>query len=356
MPDASSVDGRRLPAWSPISTIGDLPSELTTSTGGKSLECNSRCESRGTRQTFQMNVLTIDHVTTFNYRRRVSFGEHRIMTRPRESHDQHVLTASLQIEPMPSDLRWLQDVFGNSVAIARFDTLASTLVFRSRARVEHRPLSRDEIRIEDYARCYPFTYSSEDMPDLLRSIERQHHDPDRIIDGWARQFVPEGKKVETMVVLAAMTEAIRRSFLYVSRSEKGTQSPTETIARRQGTCRDFAVLMIEAARALGFAARFVSGYVYSPSLGDQRVGGGNTHAWVRIFLPGSGWIEFDPTNGIVGNRGLIRVGVARDPYQAVPLSGTWSGFPGSFIDMDVTVDVRLGAEAPNFSEDNLAIC
>ncbi|KAB7645425.1 transglutaminase family protein [Polymorphobacter fuscus] len=292
-----------------------------------------------------MIVLTIDHVTTYSYRRKVSFGEHRIMTRPRESHDQRLIDSQLVIDPPPTALRWVQDVFGNSVAIATFDTRAATLRFHSRATVEHLPLSIAEIEIEDYARCYPFTYSSEDMPDLLRSIERQHHDPARIIDSWARQFVPEAATIETMALLTAMTQAIRRDFAYVSRSEKGTQSPIETLERRQGTCRDFAVLMIEAVRALGFAARFVSGYVYSPSTRERRVGGGNTHAWVRIFLPGSGWVEFDPTNGIVGNRGLIRVGVARDPYQAVPLSGTWAGFPDSVLDMTVSVDIILQSRA-----------
>ncbi len=102
--------------------------------------------------------------------------------------------------------------------------------------------------------------------------------------------------------------------------------------------------MIEAARALGLAARFVSGYVYNPAANDAHVGGGNTHAWVRIFLPGSGWVEYDPTNGIVGNRGLIRVAIARDPYQAVPLSGTWTGFPGSDVSMDVSVIITVDQE------------
>ena len=83
--------------------------------------------------------------------------------------------------------------------------------------------------------------------------------------------------------------------------------------------------MIEAVRSLGFAARFVTGYLYDPALdggpaGTQ--GAGATHAWVQVYLPGAGWVEFDPTNGIVGGRNLIRVGVARDPKQAVPLAGT----------------------------------
>ena len=145
----------------------------------------------------------------------------------------------------------------------------------------------------------------------------------------------------TLAMLSDMTAAIRRDFTYVPRPEKGTQSPIETLARRKGTCRDYAMLMIEAARALGLAARFVSGYVYNPTAREDRVGGGNTHAWVRVYLPGSGWVEFDPTNGIVGNRGLIRVAIARDIYQAVPISGTWNGFPGSFIDMDVNVNISV---------------
>jgi transglutaminase-like putative cysteine protease len=142
-------------------------------------------------------------------------------------------------------------------------------------------------------------------------------------------------------MLSEMTAAIKREFTYVPRPEKGTQSPMETLAMRKGTCRDYAMLMIEAVRALGFAARFISGYVYNPSSREQRTGGGNTHAWVRVYLPGSGWVEFDPTNGIVGNRGLIRVAVARDIYQAVPISGTWSGFPGSFLDMSVSVNIAV---------------
>ena len=293
-----------------------------------------------------MPLLELSHVTTYRYRQPVRFGEHRLMVRPRESYDQHLLDATLQIDPPPSELRWLQDVFGNSVAVAGFDRRGSELRFAAHARVLHDPAQYDQglahgIAVEDYARDYPFTYSSEEMPDLLRSIERQHLDPLREVDRWARRFVAPHGRTATLGLLTAMTRAIREEFTYVGRPEKGTQTPRETLARQRGTCRDFAMLMIEAVRALGFAARFCSGYLYSPTATERRRGGGNTHAWVRVYLPGSGWIEFDPTNGIVGNRGLIRVAVARDIYQAVPVSGTWTGAPGSFIDMDVSVDVRV---------------
>ncbi|KQO06172.1 transglutaminase family protein [Sphingomonas sp. Leaf242] len=292
-----------------------------------------------------MPSLTLSHVTKYSYRQPVAFGEHRIMVRPRESYDQHLIDATLTISPEPSDIRWLHDVFGNSVAIATFAKRAKDLVIDSTVRLDHSPAELQRVDIERYARQYPFTYSSEEMPDLLRSIERQHHDPQRQIDSWARRFVGTGGKTDTLAMLSEMTAAIKREFTYVQRPEKGTQSPIETLTTRKGTCRDYAMLMIEAVRALGFAARFVSGYVYNPTRREHRTGGGNTHAWVRVYLPGSGWVEFDPTNGIVGNRGLVRVAIARDIYQAVPVSGTWSGFPGSFLDMSVSVDITVDEDA-----------
>ncbi|WP_157219856.1 transglutaminase family protein [Flavisphingomonas formosensis] len=290
-----------------------------------------------------MPVLTIRHLTEYTYRHPVSFGEHRIMMRPRESYDQRLIDAHLDIDPVPQELRWLHDVFGNSVAVARFKRRATRLAVLSEVTLDHAPLGHADVEVENYARLFPFTYSSEDMPDLLRSIERQHLDPYRVVDNWARTFVRDDGTTGTVQMLSDMALSIKRDFTYLARHEKGTQTPIETIEKRSGTCRDYAVLMMEAVRALGFAARFVSGYVYNPSRSEGRVGGGNTHAWVRIFLPGAGWVEFDPTNGIIGNRGLVRVAVARDPYQALPLSGTWSGFPASYLGMNVEVEVDIAA-------------
>jgi transglutaminase-like putative cysteine protease len=213
------------------------------------------------------------------------------------------------------------------------------LVIESRVKLVHAPAPPSSIAIETYAQHYPFTYAAEDMPDLLRSIERQNLDPARQVDKWARGFLNHSGRTDTLAMLIAITKAIKSDFTYKSRSEKGTQTPLETLEQKDGTCRDFAMLMIEAVRALGLAARFCSGYLYNTSRRTSFLGGGNTHAWVRVYLPGSGWIEFDPTNGIIGNTGLIRVAVARDIYQAVPISGTWAGFPGSFLGMTVSVDV-----------------
>ena len=124
------------------------------------------------------------------------------------------------------------------------------------------------------------------------------------------------------------------------RPESGTWNPATTLSLGRGSCRDLALLMMEAVRSLGFAARFVTGYIYVPDRdGPARLGGGSTHAWCQVYLPGAGWVEFDPTNGIVGNADLIRVAVARDPGQAIPLSGTWYGEPGDDLGMSVEVQV-----------------
>jgi transglutaminase-like putative cysteine protease len=262
------------------------------------------------------------------------------MVRPRESFDQRLVEARLVIAPEPVELRWLHDVFGNAVAIAKFSGRTRVLNIESTMTVRHAPVKREDIHVERYARSFPFTYASEDMPDLLRAIERGYHDPQRVIDDWARSFLRGSGSHGTIDLLNRMTAYVHEEFSYLARYEKGTQTPMETLAKRRGTCRDFAVLMIEAVRALGLAARFVSGYLYNPEKREPLIGGGNTHAWLQVFLPGSGWIEFDPTNGIVGNSGLIQVAVARDPYQAVPISGTWRGFPRDDLGMKVSVDVH----------------
>jgi len=166
------------------------------------------------------------------------------MMRPRESFDQRLISAQLDIVPEPSELRWLHDVFGNSVAIALFDKRAKALRVASEVQLDHAPLDHAEIDVEDYARLFPFTYSSEDMPDLLRSIERQHLDVARVVDNWARAFVRNDGATETVAMLTDMATTIKRDFTYVPRHEKGTQTPIETLAKRRGTCRDFAVLMI----------------------------------------------------------------------------------------------------------------
>ncbi len=290
-----------------------------------------------------MTIYCVRHVTTYSYRRPVRFGEHQIIFRPRDSYDQRLLDASIRIDPEPSRVRWIHDVFNNCVAVAAISEPAAELRFETRIRLEHLLDGEPDVQTDAKALCYPFTYGAEEAADLAPTIRPHYPHPD--VERWARQFVRAGKRTQTGHLLMTLCFAIHESFRYSRRAEPGTQLPHETLALRRGTCRDFALLMMEAVRCLGLAARFVTGYVYVPDRdGSEMRGGGSTHAWCQVYLPGAGWVEFDPTNGIVGSRELIRIAVARDPSQAVPLSGSYKGRATDFQRM--TVQVNVTTEAP----------
>ncbi|AYM14330.1 transglutaminase family protein (plasmid) [Rhizobium sp. NIBRBAC000502774] len=293
-----------------------------------------------------MTIFTVRHVTSYRYKRPVEFGEHRLLFRPRDSFDQTLLSSRLLIDPEPDYLRWIHDVFGNCVAVIGFAQPSRELRFETVIRLDHTPYVAIDLQIDQDALTYPFSYDPDEALDLERTIQRHYADPHDQVGKWARQFVRAGQPTETGHLLMTLCYAIHESFIYARRQEHGTQAPTETLQLRKGTCRDFALLMMEAARSLGFAARFVTGYIYVPDRdGSTTLGGGSTHAWCQIYLPGAGWAEFDPTNGIVGNHDLIRVGVARDPKQAVPLWGSYDGtaadYEGMSVQVNVTTDDRI---------------
>jgi transglutaminase-like putative cysteine protease len=289
-----------------------------------------------------MRLLTVRHITTYRYSEPIKLGEHRMMFRPRESHDLRLIKARLEITPLPAHLRFLHDVFDNSVGVATFAGSTAELRFESIVTLEHYETSLPDYPLEEFAERYPFRYSDEDLPNLTRALVQ--HYPSEEVKHWVRQFLNPSGTTGTMDLLRRMTLAIKQDFAYTRRSQKGVQNPTETLHSRRGSCRDFAVLMMEAARSLGLAARFVSGYIFVPGTSAEPVtGGGATHAWMQVYLPGAGWIDFDPTNSIVGNRNLIRVAMAWDHPHVLPLWGTFIGKASSFLGMDVSVSVTEDA-------------
>jgi transglutaminase-like putative cysteine protease len=290
-----------------------------------------------------MKILTVHHATTYRYAHPVGFGQHRLMLRPRDSHDLRLIEADLTLSP-PGQVRWVHDVFGNSVALVDFPQRATELTIVSTLKLERYGLMRPDFPLDNAARLYPFVYSASDRTDLGRLLERHYPDPHGLVDEWARQFTPH-RPVGTLNLLAGMNKAIRETFAYAARDDEGTQSPLETLEKKSGSCRDFALLFMEAARSLGFGARFVSGYLYDPVLdgGTAVQGAGATHAWAEVYLPGAGWIEYDPTNGVIAGENLIRVAVTRDAWQAVPIGGSFDGGPLDYLGMQV--DVVVSAEA-----------
>jgi len=292
-----------------------------------------------------MKILTVRHATTYRYSTDVVFGPHRLMVRPRDSHDLRLVSSTLSFTPA-GNVRWLHDVFGNSVTIIEFTQAAKVLEIVSTLSLERFGSERLPFALDDHAKTYPFIYSKDDRTDLGRLMEQHYPDPNDTLSTWARRFV-SAKGIGTLELLATMNAAVKSSFTYRRRDDEGTQSPIETLERKSGSCRDFALLLIEAARCLGIGARFVSGYLYDPATeatsGVQ--GAGASHAWADIYLPGAGWVEYDPTNGLIAAENLIRVAVARDPAQAVPLVGSFTGAPESYLGMSVEVTVASGAPA-----------
>jgi transglutaminase-like putative cysteine protease len=283
--------------------------------------------------------LIVRHTTEYQYSEPVAFGRHRMMFRPRDSHTLRLLSTSLIITPKPLDIRWMYDVFGNSVSYAEFgDQRASSLRFVSEISILHYEVNQPTALLVPSAEQYPFSYIADEIPDIEPLMVLNRPDVEGGLVGWAKD-IADRSGGRTLAILSDMMETIRRDFQYLRRPKPGTQDPVQTLELRTGSCRDFALLMIEALRSLGFAARFVSGYIYSPSRANHQ-GGGATHAWVQVYLPGCGWLEIDPTNGIFGNRDLIRVAVARDHRQAAPLTGSFTGARGAYQGMSISVSVE----------------
>lgn len=305
----------------------------------------------------------ITHSTVYRYHEPVSFGEHRVIFRPRDSHDLRVLATDLQVSPS-AEVRMIQDPHSNSVALVQPIGSADELRIVCSFTIEHAHTNNLELPLAPSAELYPFAYTVADRFDLEHYLRPHYDDEDGKLTAWARGFIRGDGPTRTRDLLVTMNQHIRDNFRYASRDEEGTQTPLQTLELGSGSCRDFALLMMEAARRLGVATRFVSGYLYDPALDADddvvaaapppegqvlaapaeapipTVGAGATHAWMQAYLPGAGWVPFDPTNNLLGGTQLIRVGVARDPAQAAPVSGSWYGDSDAYAGMQVTVQVR----------------
>ena len=242
-----------------------------------------------------MTVLNVRHITTYRYSRPVALGDHRLMLRPRDSHDLRLIKTNLNFSPQAS-VRWMHDVFGNSIAIASFTQPTAELRIESDLLLETYAAERPPFEITPDALRYPFIYSADDRIDLGRMLERQYLDPNDRLGSWARSFV-RSNPTDTSALLADLNNGVAGQISYQSRESEGTQTPTETLIRGWGSCRDLAILFIEAARSLGLGARIVTGYLYRAAAdtgAPQAIGAGATHAWADVYVPGAGWISYDP--------------------------------------------------------------
>lgn len=287
-----------------------------------------------------MACLDIVHTTTYRYRQAVSLGPHRLMLRPRETRELRLFSHDLFITPTAT-LTWAQDVAGNAIATAAFDVPTDHLVIESRASLELTAPAWPVFAIAAWANQYPFVYAADEWTDLGALTVPQYNDVDGRFASWIEGFVM-ARPTDTLSLLKDISNGVFKQISYQCRDDEGTQSPIETLDRGWGSCRDFAVLLAEAARKLALGARIVSGYFSDPE--DSLIGSagaGSTHAWVEIYLPGAGWIAFDPTNQSVGSQNLIPVAVGRDIHQVMPVSGSFSGGLDALSDLAVEVSVRI---------------
>ncbi|WP_448574411.1 transglutaminase family protein [Trichothermofontia sp.] len=297
-------------------------------------------------------IYDLEHTTTYRYRKPVTFGEHRAIFLPTAGFIGRILDYSLETN-IPSTVRWMMDTLSNNVAIIHFSEPASELRVTYRLRGEHFGVPQIiDFPLDSRAKEVPVQYTPDEWLDLSAFMRPHADDPDGRVAAWAKAFVIGDQDV-TLDVLQRMMDKIWNTLTYQAREAEGTQAPGETLRLGSGTCRDYAWLMIEALRRLGFACRFVSGYLYDAALDGGEVGmvgSGATHAWLQVYLPGAGWQTYDPTNRLTGGFDLVRVAIARHPAQVLPLSGSWFGEAGDYLGMEVSVSLRKLGMLPEFED------
>ncbi|AXO13837.1 transglutaminase family protein [Thalassospira indica] len=283
-------------------------------------------------------MLSVDlvHSTIYRYHWPVLLGPHRLMLRPREARDTRLVSFEVTMSP-ETELVWTHDVAGNAIATANFKDKTDYLKIESRSKIEMAASQWPVFTISAAACTFPFSYSDDEWIDLGALTAQHYPDPTGRLSDWVNGFI-FSSPTDTLSLLKDISFGISQRTNYRRRESEGTQTPLETLDNQEGSCRDFAVLFVAAARCLGFGARIVSGYlVNTDSSLRGSDGSGSTHAWAEVFLPGAGWVAFDPTNRSVGSGNLISVAVVREMTQAVPVAGEFTGGRGALIDMNVAV-------------------
>lgn len=289
-----------------------------------------------------MTTLLIRHETTYTYDFPVAFTPHRLLLRPRDSHAIRVVSASLELFPQ-GGTRWAYDAMSNCVCWYTPEGESTQLRIVSNLTIDRYPAPLVPMAPDDPHTAMPVVYELTDRLALTPFMTPVTDDADGALLSWLRAHMQQPDE-PVLDFLTRLNTAINTEFGYVARYAEGVQTPSETLTFGSGACRDLAWLMVEGLRQLGFAAQFVTGYLYSAANAGMR-GAGATHAWVAVFLPNLGWLEFDPTNGLVESPDLIQVAATRSPPEAAPVAGGLIGNPGN-SNLTVRVDVDIALQNP----------
>ena len=280
-----------------------------------------------------MRRLEIIHRTRYGFPATVRLGPHRLLLRPREGAELRIELSKLDTVPSAT-IRWLRDAYDNSVAIATFEEATTQLEISSEVIVQHYDETPLDFVVSDFAVTYPFDYDADATAALQPYLSCPAPADQAALGAWVNKWWKRGEPVQTYGLLDRLCTGIHQTLSYQMREQPGVQPAAETLARGVGSCRDFATLLMEAARFLGLAARFVSGYLNAPSPDGSS---GATHAWTEVYLPGAGWKGFDPTLGeLVGSK-HIAVAIARLPDAVSPVTGSYFGDMGAELTVGVWV-------------------
>lgn len=280
-----------------------------------------------------MQRYQILHRTYYNFPAEVRLEPHTLRLRPREGHELRIESSSLTITP-PATLRWHRDVEDNCVAIATFDVPTNQLVIESEVIIQQFNAAPLDFLVDDDAVNYPFVYADDDKALLAPYMETVRDAAASVLTDWLATVWTPRERIQTYTLLQRLCVQIQQRFTYQARETPGVQTAVQTLGLGNGSCRDFACLFMEAARHLGLAARFVSGYLQVP---PSNADFGATHAWAEVYLPGAGWKGFDPTLGGIAGAQHIAVAVARLPESVPPVAGAYLGPPGATLDVGVWV-------------------
>lgn len=282
--------------------------------------------------------VALHHRTTYLYGDPVTLGPQIVRLRPAPFTRATIRHYSLTVSPEPDTLRWFQDAPGNVVAQMRFSAPADTLQLTVALEAELGEVNPFDFMLDPDAGIWPFLYPA---PLAQELVAYQGVEP---IRPWLAGVLAELplERQPTMDLLVALNRLVSDKVSYITRPEPGVWTPEQTMSCGRGSCRDVAWLLVAVARSLGFAARFVSGYLVQLVDADSPAPGlvadkADLHAWADIYLPGAGWIGFDATSGLMTGAGHIPLAGSAHPRSASPITGTVGRSPAARFEIETAV-------------------
>jgi transglutaminase-like putative cysteine protease len=269
--------------------------------------------------------VALNHKTVYRYDRLVGLGPQIVRLRPAPHCRTRVVSYSLKIEPKKHFINWQQDPFGNYLARLVFPDRTKDLSVEVDLVAEMAALNPFDFFVEPAAENFPFVYEPALKKDLAPYLECEHAGPH--LRAWLASV--SRNRTSTVNFLVDLNRRLQGEIAYVIRMEPGIQSCEETLSLRSGSCRDSGWLLVQILRHLGLAARFVSGYLIQLRPDVKALDGPSgaehdftdLHAWTEVYLPGAGWIGFDPTSGLLAGEGHLPLACTPDPQSAAPITG-----------------------------------